>query len=181
MKKTCWPLTLALVSALTGCSRNESAPEPQKFRAITQPANPEQQSESAEDFIKAKDMQVFNKVADIPAACKNAFDANELDENAPQLADPPADGDHAKWDGKLGPNGKRLILAGANPRTCFVYFREGGSLGIYELQIFHLIPNATVAYDGSDTQNVYTDVASLRRAIKAKTFERTSGIESFGK
>lgn len=180
MKKTCWTVTLA-VAALAGCSKNEPVSEPQNFRAITQPSNAEQQNESAEDFMRAKNMQVFSKVSDIPASCKNAFDANELSENASELVDPPADGDHAKWDGKLGPNGKRLIFAGANPRTCFVYFRKGGSLGIYELQIFHLPPTATVAYDGSDTQKVYSDLASLRQAVKAKTFERTSGIENFGK
>jgi hypothetical protein len=181
MKKTSWTLTLVFVAALAGCSKDEPAPEAQTFRAITQPSSSDQQKESAEDFMRAKDMQVFSKVSDIPAGCKEAFDANDLSESASELVDPPADGDHAKWDGKLGPNGKRLIFAGANPRTCFIYFRKGGSLGIYELQIFHLSPTATVAYDGSDTQNVYSDLVSLRRAVKSKTFERTSGIENFGK
>jgi hypothetical protein len=167
--------------AIAGCSKNEPASEPQRFREITQPATAEQMNESAADFITANDMQVYRQVADIPSACKKAFDGNELDENAPELTDPPADADHSKWDGKSGPKDKRLIFAGASPRTCFVYFRKGGSVGIYELQIFHLTPSATIAYDGSDTQKVYNDLASLRHAVRSKTFERTSGIESFGK
>jgi hypothetical protein len=180
MKQIACTLTLALFAAI-GCSKNEPAAQPQKFRAITQPAAAEQMNESGEDFMKANDMQIFKQVADIPPACRKAFDGNELDENAPELTDPPADGDHAKWDGKSGPKNKRLIFAGSNPRTCFVYFRKGGSVGIYELQIFHLTPTAAVAYDGSDTQKVYNDLASLRHAVRSKTFERTSGIESFGK
>ena len=77
------------------------------------------------------------------------------------------DGDHAKWDKK---SKKRLIFAGSNPRTCFVYFRGGTSLPIYNLQIFHAGPPTTLAYHGSDTENIYPDLAALRRGYQKHAF-----------
>lgn len=155
----------ALLVALAGCSKKE-APAPQPLREITQSSNEEQAKEAIGDFLKATDFNIAKTVDAIPKDCLKAFNAADFDESA-ELVDPPADGDHAKWDKK---SKKRLILAGSNPRTCFVYFRGGTSIPIYNLQIFHAGPPMTLAYHGSDTEHIYPDLAALRRAFQKKAF-----------
>ena len=160
------PLVAALLLALIGCSKKEETPPPQPLREVTQPSNEEQAKEAISDFLKAADLNIAKTVDAIPKDCLKAFNAADLDGNV-ELVDPPADGDHAKWDKK---SKKRLIFAGANPRTCFVYFRGGTSVPIYNLQIFHAGPPTTLAYHGSDTEHIYTDLPSLRKGFQKKAF-----------
>ena len=156
----------ALLLALIGWSKKEEPPPPQPLREITQSSNEEQAKEAIADFLKATDFNIAKTVDAIPKDCLKAFNAADFDESA-ELVDPPADGDHAKWDKK---SKKRLIFAGANPPTCFVYFRGGTSVPIYNLQIFHAGPPMTLAYHGSDTEHIYTDLASLRRGYQKHAF-----------
>lgn len=155
-----------LLIAVAGCSKKQEAPAPEPLREVTQSSNQEQAKEAIADFLKATDFTIANTVAAIPKQCLHAFNAADFDETA-ELVDPPADGDHAKWDKK---SKKRLIFAGSNPRTCFVYFRGGTSLPIYNLQIFHAGPPATLAYHGSDTEHIYPDLAALRRGYQKHAF-----------
>jgi hypothetical protein len=159
-------VTAALLFALIGCSKKEEAPEPPPVREVTQSSNPEQAKAAVSDFLKATDFNIAKAVSAIPKQCLHAFNAADFDANG-DLVDPPADGDHAKWDKK---SKKRLIFAGSNPRTCFVYFRGGTSLPIYNLQIFHAGPPTTLAYHGSDTENIYPDLAALRRGYQKHAF-----------
>jgi len=159
-------LAAALLLALIGCSKKEEPPPPQPLREITQSSNEEQAKEAIADFLKAADFTIAKTVSAIPKACLKAFNAADFDESA-ELVDPPADGDHAKWDKK---SKKRLIFAGSNPRTCFVYFRGGTSLPIYNLQIFHGGPPTTLAYHGSDTERIAADLPALRKAYQSHTF-----------
>ncbi len=159
-------ITAALLLALIGCSKKEEAPPPQPLREITQSSSEEQAKEAIDDFLKATDFNIANTVSAIPKDCKHAFDAADFDENA-ELVDPPADGDHAKWDKK---SKKRLIFAGSSPRTCFVYFRGGTSVPIYNLQIFHVGLPTTLAYHGSDTEHIAANLAALRKAYKGQAF-----------
>lgn len=167
----------ALLLALIGCSKKEEAPPPQPLREITQSSNEEQAKEATADFLKATDFTIANTVTAIPKDCLHGFNAADFDESA-ELVDPPADGDHAKWDKK---SKKRLIFAGSNPRTCFVYFRGGTSLPIYNLQIFHAGPPMTLAYHGSDTEHIYTDLPSLRKGFQKKAFLDVSATPSSAK
>lgn len=162
--------SLLIAFALAGCSKKDPGPEPQQVRAITQPASDEQRKESTDDFLKAKDLQLIKTVAAIPQPCMHAFAHNDLDRDA-ELDEPPASGDHSQWDGKATPSTRRLIFAGANARTCFVYFRKGSSVATYHLQIFHLGPPATIGYDGMDAEHIYPDLPFLRRAFQKKAFE----------
>jgi hypothetical protein len=151
---------------LAGCSKKEEAPPPPPVREVTQSSNEAQAKEAINDFLTAKDFNIANTVSAIPMQCLHAFNAADFDEAA-ELADPPADADHAKWDKK---SKKRLIFAGSNPRTCFVYFRGGTSIPIYNLQIFHGGPPTTLAYHGSDTEHIATDLPALRKAYKSHAF-----------
>lgn len=159
-------VAVALLFALAGCSKKQEAPAPEPLRQVTQPSNEEQAKEAIADFLKATDFNIVKTVSAIPKDCLHAFDAADLDGNV-ELADPSADGDHAKWDKK---SKKRLIFAGANPQTCFVYFRGGTSVPIYNLQIFHSGPPATLSYHGSDTEHIYPDLPALRRAYQKHAF-----------
>src|SRR5262249_36063735 len=120
-----------LLLALLGCSKDEPRPEPQPVREVTQSSNEAQAKDAINDFVNAKYLNIERTVSAIPKQCLHAFNAADFDATA-ELADPPADGDHAKWDKK---SKKRLIVAGSNPRTCFIYFRGGTSIPIYNLQI----------------------------------------------
>jgi hypothetical protein len=169
-------IAMTLMAGLVGCSKKEPEPEPPKLKEVTQPSNEMQAKEATDDFLKAKDLAVYKTVSAIPAACLEAFEQADFD-NDPDLAEPPADGNHAKWDGKATPTSKRLILAGTNARSCFVYFRKGSSVPTYQLQIFHLGPPATLSYHGMDAEHVYSDLASLRKALIKDSFMRISGPE----
>jgi hypothetical protein len=136
------------------------------LREITQSSNEEQAKEAIADFLKAADFTIAKTVSAIPKACLKAFNAADFDESA-ELVDPPADGDHAKWDKK---SKKRLIFAGSDPHICFVYFRGGTSVPIYTLQIFHAGPPMTLAYHGSDTEHIYPDLPALRRGYQKHAF-----------
>jgi hypothetical protein len=173
-------LVSALVVLACGCSKKEETPPPPPVREITQPANDTQAKESIDEFLKAADMAVVKQVSAIPDACLRAFNAADFDENA-ELADPPEDGNHAKWDKKTSPNSssKRLIFAGANAGSCFVYFRKGSSVPTYQLQIFRLGPPATIAYHGVDSEHIYSDLSALRKALRKKAFAQTAGPEKF--
>ena len=156
----------AVLLALVGCSKKEEIPPPQPVREVTQSSNADQAKDAITDFLTAKDFNIAKTVSAIPKQCLHAFNAADFDETA-ELADPPADLDHAKWDKK---SKKRLIFAGSNPRTCFVYFRGGTSLPIYNLQIFHGGPPTTLAYHGSDTERIAADLPALRKAYQSHTF-----------
>ena len=104
----------------------------------------------------------------------SAFTQADFDAD-PDLTEPPADGDHAKWDKKARATSKRLIFAGGNQRTCFIYFRKGSSTPTYQLQIFHLGPPATISYHGIDSEHIYPDLAALRKAVVKNAFMRMSG------
>lgn len=159
-------LIAALLVTLVGCSKKQEAPPPEPLREVTQPSNEEQAKDAIKDFLTAKDFAIAKTVSAIPKDCLHAFDAADLDGNV-ELVDPPPDGDHAKWDRK---SKKRLIFAGSNPQTCFVYFRGGTSVPIYNLQIFHAGPPTTLAYHGSDTEHIYPDLVSLRKGYQRKAF-----------
>lgn len=167
--------SLLTLLTLAGCSKKEPAPAPQ-VREITQPSTDVQRQESLEDFAKAKDLQLYKRVAAVPQACMHAFAHNDLDKDA-VLDDPPADGDPAKWDGKSVGSSRRMIFAGANARTCFIYFRRGSSTPYYHLQIFHLGPPATISFDGMDAEHAYPDLPSLRRAFQRKSFDAASAAK----
>jgi hypothetical protein len=156
----------ALLLVLGGCSKKEEAPPPEPVREITQSSNADQAKDAIQDFLTAKDLNIAKTVDAIPKQCLHAFNAADFDDTA-QLVDPPADSDHAKWDKK---SKKRLIFAGSNPRTCFVYFRGGTSLPIYNLQIFHGGPPTTLAYHGSDTEHIAVDLPALRKAYQNHMF-----------
>lgn len=162
--------------AVLGCSKKEPDPEPPKLKEVTQPSNGTQAKEAIDDFLNAKDLTIHKTVTAIPASCRKAFAEADLD-NDPELAEPPADGDHAKWDHKAKATSKRLIFAGSNAHTCFVYFRKGSSVPTYQLQIFHGGPPATLAYHGMDTESIYPDLAALRKALHKNIFLRISGPE----
>jgi hypothetical protein len=167
----------ALLLVLAGCSKKEELPEPQVVHEVTQSSNPDQAKAAIDDFLTAKDFTIAKLVAEIPKQCLHAFNAADFDSTA-ELVDPPADGDHAKWDKK---SKKRLIFAGSNPRTCFVYFRGGTSLPIYNLQIFNGGPPTTIAYHGSDTENIYADLNALRRGYQRKAFLDVSATPASSK
>jgi hypothetical protein len=165
-------VTVILLLILAGCSKKEEAPPPPPVREVTQSSNETQAKDAINDFLTATDFNIAKTVAAIPKQCLHAFNAADFDETA-ELADPPADGDHAKWDRK---SKKRLIFAGSNPRTCFIYFRGGTSLPIYNLQVFHGGPPTTLAYHGSDTENIASDLSTLRKAYQKKAFMDVSAV-----
>jgi hypothetical protein len=165
---------VVLLLGLTGCSKKEDAPPPEPVREVTQSSNEAQAKEAINDFLTAKDFNIAKTISAIPKQCLHAFNAADFDATA-ELADPPADGDHAKWDKK---SKKRLIFAGSNPRTCFIYFRGGTSLPIYNLQIFHGGPPTTLAYHGSDSEHIAADLPALRKAYQQNTFLDVSATPS---
>jgi hypothetical protein len=169
---------LFLLLILSGCSEKEPLPEPQKVKAVTQPANLQDAKESGDDFLKGTDLHLFQHASEIPKSCTEAFAGADFDNDA-SLVDPPDDGNHAKWDKTLTPTSKRLIFAGANARTCFIYFRKGSSVPTYQLQIFHIGTPSTITYHGIDSDHVYADLPSLRRAVMKNTFMRMTGPEKF--
>src|SRR3954468_15717727 len=169
-------LALVGIVAFVGCSKKEPEPELPKLKEITQPSNQAQAKEAGDDFLQAKYLATYKTVAEIPALCLTAFTQADFD-NDPALAEPPADGDHAKWDGKAKPTSKRLIFAGANARTCFIYFRKGSSVPTYQLQIFHLGPPPTISYHGLASEHIYPDLAALRKAVMKNAFMRMTGPE----
>jgi hypothetical protein len=164
--------------SLAGCSKKESLPEPQQVKVVTQPSSQREAKESGDDFLRGTDLQVFKQVSEIPTACSDAFAGADFDTDS-KLIDPPDDGNRAKWDKSLTPEIKRLIFAGANARTCFIYFRKGSSVATYQLQIFHLGPQQTITYHGVDSDRIYPDLASLRHAVMKNTFMRMTGPEKF--
>ena len=162
---------------LFACSKKQPLPEPQKVKVVTQASSQKEAKESGDDFLKGTDLQLFKHVSEIPRACTEAFIGADFD-NDSQLIEPPEDGNQAKWDKSLTPTSKRLIFAGANARTCFIYFRKGSSVPTYQLQIFHMGPPPTITYYGVDSDHVYADLPSLRRAVVNKAFMRMTGPDT---
>jgi hypothetical protein len=165
-----------LLTLAAGCSKKEPLPEPMKVNEVTQPSSVAEAKEAGDDFLKGSDLSLYKHVSEIPQSCMHAFAAADFDANA-ELIEPPEDGNHAKWDKSLTPNSKRLIFAGANARTCFVYFRKGSSVPTYQLQLFHLGPPATISYHGVDSDHIYTDLPSLRKGVMKNAFMRMTGPE----
>jgi hypothetical protein len=178
MRRAVQVFCLVSTVLLFACSKKEPLPEPQQVKVVTQPSSQAEAKESGDDFLKGNDLRIFQHVAEIPAACSNAFAGADFDTDS-HLIDPPEDGNHAKWDKSLTPTSKRLIFAGANARTCFIYFRKGSSVPTYQLQIFHIGTPATITYHGVDSDHVYSDPESLRRAVTKNTFMRMTGPERF--
>lgn len=170
------PLPAIALFALIGCSKEEPPPSSdlEKPKQITASSNEQQLQEAGDDLLEAKDLQIAHKVSEIPSACKAAFEGADFDDDK-SLADPPEDGKHDRPEPKL--QGKRLIYAGANQRSCFVYFRKGTTVPYYHLQLFHLGPPPTIAYHGVDANKVYPELASLRKAIMKNAFSRMTGPE----
>jgi hypothetical protein len=167
---------IVLSTLLCGCSTTQPLPEPQKVKVVTQPGSKEEAKQSGDDFLKGTDFRLFKNVSEIPVACLEAFAGADFDSDS-NLIDPPADGNHASTDKSLNARSKRLIFAGANSCTCFIYFRKGSSVPTYQLQIFHLGPPTTITYHGVDSDDVYPDLASLRHAVMKNTFMRMTGPE----
>lgn len=167
-------IAIPLLIFAAGCSKKEPLPESMKVNEVTQPSSVEQAKEAGDDFLKGKDLTLYKHVNEIPQSCLHAFGAADFDANA-ELLEPPEDGNHAKSDKSLTPKSKRLIFAGGNERTCFVYFRKGSSVPTYQLQIFHFGPPPTISYHGVDSDHIYTDLPSLRKGVMKNAFMRMTG------
>jgi len=165
---------IVLSTFLSGCSKKEPLPEPQTVKVVTQPGSQEEAKESGDDFLKGTDLRLFKNVSEIPLVCLEAFAGADFDSDS-KLIDPPPDGNHANTDKSLNATSKRLIFAGANARTCFIYFRKGSSVPTYQLQIFHLGPPTTITYHGVDSDDVYPNLPSLRHAVVKNTFMLMTG------
>lgn len=168
----CWILLLL------GCS--EKPNPPLKSREFTGLANDQQMKEAGDDFLDG-DLKVNKRVRDIPEDCRYAYAGADVD-NILFMADPAQkyQGSEKKPDAR-DPR-QRLIFAGSNQRTCFVYYEQEGSAGVkYHIEIFHLSPPATLMYHGIDSKGIYKDLAALRMAIRGGTFMRMTGSDRFNR
>lgn len=170
-------LTVALLLvSLAGCSKKPDPPLKSQF--FTGSSSEQQMKEAGDDFLSG-DLIVVKTVAAIPEPCKLGFAGADVD-NQLYMSNPGEEyqGTQEKKDLQL-PR-QRLIFAGANARTCFVYFEQEGSAGVkYHLEIFHLGPPVTLTYHGVDSKGIYKDLAALRMAVNGRAFMRMTGSERF--
>jgi hypothetical protein len=169
-------IALALVTFVIGCS--EKPDPPLKSREVTGLSNDQQTKETGDDFLDG-DLKVYKQVRAIPEDCRYAYAGADVD-NVLFMADPGRkyQGSEKKPDAK-DPR-QRLIFAGSNPHTCFVYYEQEGSAGVkYHLEIFYLGPPATLMYHGIDSKDIYKDLAALRMAVRGRAFMRMAGSERF--
>lgn len=167
---TCWILLL------TGCT--EKPDPPLKSREVTGLSTEQQIKEAADDFLDG-DLKIQKRVREVPENCRYAYAGADVD-NVLFMADPGQkyQGSEEKPDAK-DPR-QRLIFAGSNQRTCFVYYEQEGSAGVkYHVEIFHLGPPATLMYHGIDSKGIYKDLAALRMAVRGSAFMRMTGSERF--
>jgi hypothetical protein len=161
---------------LIGCS--ERPDPPLKSREVTGLSNDQQMKEAGDEFLDGN-LTIYKRVREIPEVCRFAYAGADVD-NVLFMADPGQkyQGVEEKPDSK-DPR-QRLIFAGSNPRTCFVYYEQEGSAGVkYHLEIFHLGPPATLMYHGIDSKGIYKDLAALRMAARGGAFMRMTGSERF--
>jgi hypothetical protein len=130
-------------------------------------------------FLSAQDLQMYERIRDIPESCRLAFAGHDTD-NQLFMSDPDQhyQGTQEKPDPKY-PR-QRLIYAGSDSTVCYIYYEQLGTDGVkYHLTLFHMGPPVTLTYHGIDSKGVYPELERLRVALNHDQFMRMTGYERF--